>query len=180
MIGVSISDCSVFSPPSDVFVVSSLSVGTPWPAELRDAYRGAFSGFWAGSGGSAVCAGWLASRSTSGGAIWLASYLLATSHLATWLALSWADLLATCLASYLLAGWVLACLASYSPSWVWIGFFAGTALAFLAPVFLRCEFTEPAKKALTDSATTMAVLCCCAAESWLKKETSKSAKTHTA
>merc|ERR1719343_1682008 len=118
MIRVSISDCSVFFPPSDLFVASSLSVGTCWPVELREAYRGAFSGVWEGSGwGSAVCASWLASRSTSGGATGVVP-------------LSWTDFLATCLASYLLAGWLLVCLASYSPSWVWIGFFAETALAF--------------------------------------------------
>merc|ERR1719188_2651588 len=107
MIRASISDCSVFSPSSGLFVVSSLPAAIHWPAELREEYRGALSDFWEGSGwGSAVCANWLALRSTSGGATGVGP-------------LSWTDLLATCLASYLLAGWLLACLASYSPSWAW-------------------------------------------------------------
>mmetsp|Transcript_80504 Transcript_80504/g.210009 ORF Transcript_80504/g.210009 Transcript_80504/m.210009 type:complete len:238 (+) Transcript_80504:530-1243(+) len=154
----SISDCSTMFSPS-----GSLSVGTS-----RGAYRGAFGRFWEDSGwGSGVCAAGMASRSTWGVATGIVS-------------LAWTDFLGTCLASSLLAGWLLPFLASCSPSPVWTGFFTGTTLATLASVLLRRTFTEPAMKAQTESTKTMIALCCCATGSWKKKEAIRSATTHTA
>mmetsp|Transcript_68358 Transcript_68358/g.184673 ORF Transcript_68358/g.184673 Transcript_68358/m.184673 type:complete len:211 (+) Transcript_68358:506-1138(+) len=146
-------------------VASPLAVVAFAPAEPRPAYRGAlgcFSGDW--GWGSAA---WVAGEGSHGLA-WALSRNLVVP-------LASAGCVGAGLASRALGAGLLASLAS-----AWPIFFAGAALASPAPAFLRCAFTEPARKAAADSVTRMIVLCCCASESWRRQDMSRSPKTHTA